>query len=78
MGNNKKQTQDKMQQTFSLALIAALSQAVSIQQSTTITGNTVDPTAPPGSGDRTGIDQNLDYYEMEQIHLDGRTGDAET
>lgn len=67
-----------MQQTFSLALIAALSQAVSIEQSTAITSNTVDLTAPAGSGDRTGIDQNLDYFEMEQIHLDGRTGDAET
>lgn len=67
-----------MQQTFSLALIAALSQAVSIQQSTALNNNTVDLTSPVGSGDRTGVDQNLDYYEMEQIHLDGRVGDAET
>lgn len=67
-----------MQQTFSLALIAALSQAVTLEQSTAITNDTVDLTAPAGSGDRTGVDQNLDYFEMEQIHLDGRTGDAET
>ena len=65
-----------MQQTFSLALIAALSQAVSLEQSTAITSNTVDLTAPAGSGDRTGVDQNLDYFEMEQILLDGTTGDA--
>jgi len=65
-----------MQQTFSLALIAALSQAVTLEQSTAITSNTVDLTAPAGSGDRTGVDQNLDYFEMEQILLDGTTGDA--
>ena len=65
-----------MQQTFSLALIAALSQAVTLEQSTAITGDTVDLTAPAGSGDRTGVDQNLDYFEMEQILLDGTTGDA--
>ena len=65
-----------MQQTFSLALIAALSQAVTLEQSTAITNDTVDLTAPAGSGDRTGVDQNLDYFEMEQILLDGTTGDA--